>query len=81
MNHEPVESELHYFIYLLNFVEVSSQILSFPFSIVHEEDFSREIMWISDHLQLDGRHFFRVKSWSLLLCRTLCLNLNDDQAC
>lgn len=27
--------------------------------IVHEEDFSREIMWISDHLTLDGRHFFR----------------------
>lgn len=27
--------------------------------IVHEEDFTREIMWISDHLTLDGRHFFR----------------------
>ena len=27
--------------------------------IVHDEDFSREIMWISDHLMLDGRHFFR----------------------
>jgi hypothetical protein len=27
--------------------------------IVHEEDFAREIMWISDHLMLDGRHFFR----------------------
>lgn len=27
--------------------------------IVHEEDFAREIMWISDHLHLDGRHFFR----------------------
>jgi hypothetical protein len=29
-------------------------------SIVHEEDFSREIMWISDRLLLDGKHFFRV---------------------
>ena len=27
--------------------------------IVNEEDFSREIMWISDHLTLDSRHFFR----------------------
>jgi hypothetical protein len=27
--------------------------------IVHEADFNREIMWISDHLVLDGRHFFR----------------------
>ena len=27
--------------------------------IVHDEDFAREIMWISDHLMLDGRHFFR----------------------
>ena len=27
--------------------------------IVNEDDFDREIMWISDHLVLDGRHFFR----------------------
>lgn len=27
--------------------------------IVGEDDFSREVMWISDHLMLDGRHFFR----------------------
>ncbi len=27
--------------------------------IVKEEDFDKEIMWISDHLVLDGRHFFR----------------------
>ena len=27
--------------------------------IVNDDDFSKEIMWISDHLMLDGRHFFR----------------------
>ena len=27
--------------------------------IVNPDDFTREIMWISDHLDLDGRHFFR----------------------
>lgn len=27
--------------------------------IVNDEDFKREIMWISDHLTLDNRHFFR----------------------
>ncbi len=27
--------------------------------IVNDDDFSREIMWISDHLSLDGLHFFR----------------------
>jgi hypothetical protein len=31
MNHEPVESVLHYFIYLLNSVEVSSQIFIISF--------------------------------------------------
>ena len=27
--------------------------------IVNDDDFGREIMWISDHLSLDGLHFFR----------------------
>ena len=26
---------------------------------MNPDDFTREIMWISDHLDLDGRHFFR----------------------
>ena len=26
---------------------------------MNPDDFTREIMWISDHLDLDGKHFFR----------------------
>ena len=41
-----------------DFVHANASVYRSHF-IVNPDDFTREIMWISDHLDLDGKHFFR----------------------